>query len=418
MWNLAGAALPLLVGLLIIPELIDGIGKELFGILTLIWAAIGYFSVFDFGLGRALTYHIASVRSGESTVSRSVLLTGAISTIVPGFLGALVLYFLAEPLASKWLHISIDLQDDAIASFQIAALCIPLVSLSSGLRGMIEGFEDFKSSAILRMSLGVLNFVAPYILVMAGYLDLQGIVWALLVSRLFGVFQNIWLLGHKPTRNDVKLFDTEVFRKLLGFGSWMSISSLLGPIMVNLDRYLIAALLSAELVAFYTVPQDLVTRMLFIPVALTSALFPRMTSLFSAGSALDAARLYRKAIVGTGISMGAVVLVLSLLAKPGLSLWLGEDFARESWLLGVILLVGVWFNGLAMIPFAAIQAKGGVKITTLFHVFELVLYIPALYLAIQVAGLTGAAWVWTGRTAMDFVLLHLFRQKQASISTN
>ena len=58
-WNLIGNILPLLIGLLCIPFLVKNIGIERFGVLTLIWTLIGYFSIFDFGIGRALTYSVS-----------------------------------------------------------------------------------------------------------------------------------------------------------------------------------------------------------------------------------------------------------------------------------------------------------------------------------------------------------------------
>ena len=59
-WNLAGNGLPFLLGAVTIPYLIRHLGVEAFGILTLIWGLIGYFSLFDFGLGRALTQQVAA----------------------------------------------------------------------------------------------------------------------------------------------------------------------------------------------------------------------------------------------------------------------------------------------------------------------------------------------------------------------
>jgi O-antigen/teichoic acid export membrane protein len=59
MYNLFGYGLPLLVAVLLIPPLIKGLGEEKFGILSLSWVIVGYFSFFDFGIGRALTKIIA-----------------------------------------------------------------------------------------------------------------------------------------------------------------------------------------------------------------------------------------------------------------------------------------------------------------------------------------------------------------------
>ena len=53
-WNLIGYGVPLVVALFAIPLLIKGLGTDRFGVLTLAWVFIGYLSLFDLGLGRAL----------------------------------------------------------------------------------------------------------------------------------------------------------------------------------------------------------------------------------------------------------------------------------------------------------------------------------------------------------------------------
>src|SRR5579871_5117461 len=58
-WNLLGQVIPLAVALVSIPVLIHHMGTERFGILTIVWMITGYFGLFDFGLGRALTQMVA-----------------------------------------------------------------------------------------------------------------------------------------------------------------------------------------------------------------------------------------------------------------------------------------------------------------------------------------------------------------------
>src|SRR5439155_14376215 len=58
-WNLVGNGAPMAVAVFCIPILIRGLGTERFGVLTLAWALIGYASLFDLGLGRALTQLVA-----------------------------------------------------------------------------------------------------------------------------------------------------------------------------------------------------------------------------------------------------------------------------------------------------------------------------------------------------------------------
>src|ERR671925_513241 len=59
LWNLSGYAAPMLVAVFCIPVLISRLGKDRFGVLTLAWALVGYASLFDLGLGRALTQLVA-----------------------------------------------------------------------------------------------------------------------------------------------------------------------------------------------------------------------------------------------------------------------------------------------------------------------------------------------------------------------
>lgn len=58
-WNALGTLLPVLAAVVAVPPLIDGLGAERFGLLTLVWALVGYASLFVLGLGRALTGVVA-----------------------------------------------------------------------------------------------------------------------------------------------------------------------------------------------------------------------------------------------------------------------------------------------------------------------------------------------------------------------
>src|SRR5438445_11654353 len=59
LYNLLGLGLPLLVAIGSMPMLIHSLGDARFGVLTLIWAVVSYFGLFDLGLGRALTQQLS-----------------------------------------------------------------------------------------------------------------------------------------------------------------------------------------------------------------------------------------------------------------------------------------------------------------------------------------------------------------------
>ena len=55
LYSLIGYIIPVIVALFAIPILINSLGVDKFGVLTLAWMITGYFSILDLGIGRALT---------------------------------------------------------------------------------------------------------------------------------------------------------------------------------------------------------------------------------------------------------------------------------------------------------------------------------------------------------------------------
>jgi O-antigen/teichoic acid export membrane protein len=405
-WNLTGTGLPLVIGVFAIPFLIEHIGVEAFGILTLVWMLIGYFSLFDFGLGRALTQQIATLLVSERTGEIPTLVKSGLSfTVIAGVLGGLGLAAFALPLGREWLNISPALQEPTTFSLFIAAVGIPMTTAATGLRGVLEAYEEFKSVNILRALLGAANFGLPVLSVLIFGTSLPYLVATLVLARAIVLAAYLLLVNRKldvawlsmPSRTGDK-------RRLLSFGAWMTVSNIISPLMVSADRLLIAAVLGASTVAYYTVPFEMLIRILVLPAALTGALFPRLaaTLIVNVPQALG---LYKRSLIIVAGVLGGLCTVIALGSHWGLNLWLGSEFAQESWIIVSVLSVGILLNGIAFVPFTTIQAAGDARTTAILHVLEFVIYVPVLLMALHSFGLVGAAIAWVSRVALDLVLL-------------
>jgi O-antigen/teichoic acid export membrane protein len=407
-WNLLGSALPMLIALPAVPFLVRQIGVEAFGVFTLIWALIGYFSIFDFGLGRALTHQVSTRVTGvERKLLPGLVRSGVLLMLATGVVGGTVLAWLADPLGSSWLNVSENLAPETIISLRLAALGIPLSTLTSGLKGVLEGFEDFRTSSILRTLLGVCNFGLPVLATILVRPSLSVMVLSLLLGRLIVLFAHLVAVNSRLSLMLVlrtRAMPRDKTLALLDFGAWLTVSNVISPLMVTADRFVISSLLGAGAVAYYTVPFDFITRLLVIPAALTSVLFPRFTLLLDR-SAGDADALYRRSIVAVMLAMIPVCVAIVFGSRWGLELWLGEEFAERAWLLSAILGIGLLFNSLAQIPHAFVQAAGNVRATALLHLAEFVVYFPFLLFALKRFGVVGAACAWTVRVIVDYALL-------------
>src|SRR5437870_9216420 len=90
--NLVGEGLPLVVGLASIPFVLHGLGPARFGILSLAWVVVSYFSAFDLGLGRAATKFLAEAfGTGAAATLPAIAWTALLIQALLGAAGGLLL---------------------------------------------------------------------------------------------------------------------------------------------------------------------------------------------------------------------------------------------------------------------------------------------------------------------------------------
>jgi O-antigen/teichoic acid export membrane protein len=412
LWNIAGQVSPLMAAVFSIPILITHLGTTRFGILTLIWMVIGYASVFDLGLSRALTQMIAKRLGHEPDANDLASLgwTGLTLMTVLGGVGGLLLAVLSPWLVQDILRIPHTLQPETLNSFLFLAAYMPALILSIGLRGILEAYQDFGMINVVRAPLGLFNFVAP-LLILPFSKDLSWIVALLILGRLVSTLFYLKAVYRRMT-GPLKL-DWSHVGPMLTFGGWMTVSNLISPLMVYMDRFVIAAWVSIHQVAYYTTPFEIITKVLILPVGLVGVMFPAFgTELIH--NRPRAQRLYERSVKIIFAVVLPVVLLAIGLARPGLGWWLSPQFAEHSYRVGQILCLGVLFNSLAQPAFALIQASGRPDLTAKLHLFEMPLYAVALALLIPRFGLEGVAWAWTLRTAMDCLLLGLIARQLLS----
>lgn len=406
-YNLGGAAIPLFAAAITIPYLMNSLGAERFGALSLIWALIGYFGIFDLGIGRAMTYEVSKVvgSDGHENVRR-VVHAGLILTLATGCVGAMVIYFFVAPNAGAWFKVGVATTQEVRTAFQVAAFGIAPTTLNSGLRGGLEGFGKFSSSSANRALLGTAMFVLPALSCYLGRADLGTITWTLICARML-----VCALGIVQLRASIfgpMLFDINNVMSLLRYGVWVTISGIVSPLMAYGDRFFVSAVVGIEAVSFYAIPQEGISRLLIIPAALASALMPRMTRAAHADALRTAYHLNLRRLACV---MLVVCIVVAVIAHPLLAIWMSKDFADGATVVVYILCVGLWFNAIAQLPITLLHASGRPKQVALLHLSELVVFVGLIVLLSREFGVKGAAAAWAIRVTADFFALHILAMK-------
>jgi O-antigen/teichoic acid export membrane protein len=400
-YNVAGAIVPLVATLVTFPIYLQAIGEERYGILIILWSLLGYFGLFDLGLGRAVTNRIAAFKERTAREREEVFWTALVMNLALGCAGSLVLWGAGNLLFSQFISAPGALMTEVLDALPWMALAFPLLLVASVMSGALMGREEFLAQNAVAIGTGVLVQVVPLLVALFVGPTLPLLVLAVLGVRildgiaLFGLCMRRLPLGIFP-----RLARSQV-RPLFHFGGWVSVTSIISPLLTTLDRVLIGAIAGVKAVTYYSVPFSLASRISVIPGSLSAALFPRFSSL----GASERSALLATAVKSLVVVITPLVVIGMLVMEPFLHWWVDAEFASQAAPVGEILVIGIWANCLAYIPFAMIQGHGRPDLTAKLHLAELLPYVALLWLALEWKGAVGAAMAWSLRVWVDAALM-------------
>lgn len=404
--NLLGQALPFAVGFVTIPYVIRGLGTDRFGVLAVAWLLLGYFSLFDLGLGRATTKFVAECL-GRKELERipQLVWTSLGSQVAFGLLGSLIVGALTPLLVTRILRIPPVLLGETQNTFFLLAAGLPLVLATNALRGVLEAVQRFDLVNYVKVPANILVFLLPAIAIPFG-LRLPGIVLLLVIARGGAVVAYlVCCLRLFPALARQFVFERGLLRSLLGYGGWLTVSSVVSPILNYLDRFFIASLLTITALGYYTPPYEVLIRLQILPASLVATLFPAFAVLGASGSAERMSDLFMRSLKFLVLILGPVTALAVVYARGFLWLWLGPDFAEKSTAPLQFLALGVLINSFAFIPACLLQARNRPDVTAKVNLLLLVPYLGILWVFIPRWGLSGAAMAWALRATLDAGLL-------------
>lgn len=403
-YNLLGLGVPLIAAVFSIPILIEVLGTERFGLLTLIWAVVSYFGLFDLGLGLAMTQQLAVVfaRNDEDKVGPLVA-TSCVLMLGLGA-GAGSLLALLAPLGVEHLT-GVPNPQEAINAVYVLACSMPAVVLTSGLRGILVAKRSFGIVNLIRLPMGLWTFLGPLAVVFFGSARLDWIAAALAAGRVVACFgYGFFAWRELPEAHGRMHLRFRLFRSLYETGGWMTVSNIVSPLMGYIDRFFIGVLVSATAVAYFATPQELVTKIWILPGALTTVLFPSFAEQISKRDGKTWG-LFKESIYWLFVLLLPVTTALAIFSHELLTYWIDPDFASHSAMLLQIFSFGILINCMAHVPFTLIQSAGRARLTALVHLVEVPGFVVVLWWLTSTHGAFGAALAWLFRLLVDTLLM-------------
>ena len=413
-YNLLGNIIPAIFALVFIPLLIKGLGTERFGILSIAWMIIGYFSFFDFGIGKGLTKIIAEkIGLNQTDQISKIFWTSLFLMVSISLLASIIISFFIPSLINIF-NISKNLRQETTSIFYILALAIPIVTTMTGLRGLLEAHQKFAIINIMKVFLGMFTFLGPLLVLIFTNSLFWIIVFLLFIRIIMWILYLLQCLNvQKEIRNEIKI-DFKSITPVLKFSIWITLGNIIAPIILYSDRFLIGALISVVAITYYVTPYELVTRLLMIPVALSGVLFPIFSASFISNPDTTK-KIFFRGVKFIFLTMYPFILLIITFSYEGIELWLGKDFAVNSSLILQLLAAGILMNSLSLIPNNFFQGIGKPKIPTIINLIEFPFYILMMWFSIKINGIKGAALAFMIMAGIDATIMYIAAYKLSLI---
>lgn len=400
-YNLAGSIAPIALSLVTVPPYLHLVGPERYGVLAIAWLLLGYFGLFDLGLGRATSFRIAA-QSAEPPAVRAKTFWAALAVnAAMGMVGGVILWLASRYFFEHMMRIDERLRPEVLAAVPFLAAAVPIATITGVFTGALQARQRFLETNIISATSTALFQLLPLALAWRFGPNLSLLLFGAVTTRLLAAAALAYSCHKQLTRGHRFHFDRDEIVVLLKYAGWANLTSIFGPVLYLIDRFMIGAIIGASAVTTYTVPYQLASRTVMLPGALTTALFPRLSS----ASDADRAVMARSASLTLIAVLSPIFLGGIYIMGPFLHIWVGAQLGDEGPWVGRIMLIAMWANALALVAFTRLQASGRPDLVTKIILCEIPPYLASLALLTHMFGLIGAAIAAACRMFGDYVLL-------------
>ena len=390
-FNFMGAATPALANLVAVPVLVNNLGNADYGLLTLVLALVGYFSLLDISATQGSTRFIAEYDSlGQPRQANEVISFGLFIYLTIGLVGMILIYGAAPFLIKSVFEIPATSTATALTTLKLAAVAFLFSQLQSYLGSIPQAMQRFGVSAAAEAFFGS---AAPLLSMGVAILDggIEDVVSARLGLSIINV--GVLLIIVLRLRPDFKLAKAgkSIRRRLLSFSAFSYLSNIAGVSYAYADRMILGILLGLNDITLYSVPTTLVNRLFGMTYRLGSVIYPAASKLAAVGDKQGVRQVYLLASRYMTAINSLLILMLVVYGQDLLRLWVGPQFVEQGYPVLVLITLGMLVDSMTNLPSLINNAVAHPRTTGLFAVARALIGIAALIIGTLKGGIIGTA---------------------------
>lgn len=324
MANFGGTIWQAIMGLVFIPLYIKFMGIEAWGLVGFFTTLQVVFNLLDLGLSNTLNREMArlSVLPGKEEEMRNLARTLEVIYWVVAVLAGILIISLSPFIADHWIQarqLSHGTVKVALISMGVVtAFQMPIGLYTGGLMGLekqvlLNEINVARSTARGGGAVLILWLVSPTV---EAFFSWQIVVAAVNVFVLAAFFWRMLpVVQNKPS------FQRRLFLGVWKFAAGMSGITALAVILTQMDKVILSKMLSLKVFGYYMVASTVAMSLTRFTGPVMSAVYPRLTKLFSAEDEAGLSGLYHKSCQLMSILVLPVAVTVCLFSREILFVW-------------------------------------------------------------------------------------------------
>lgn len=366
---------------------LEHLGSHRYGIWMFLNAIVASSGILNVGIiGAVIKVVSAELGAGAGPRRIGELANSALGIALIS--GVLTVAVALGAVALGWRGVSSS-TNELVVTAAAAAVLLMLEQIDAAFSSVLKGGEHFGVTARVEMLFKTVQIVAALAVTII-WSDLGYLFLALIAVSSCRVLTKMWRMrqvyGLVHTRPSLASVST-----LIPYAKWGWVHGLGGFMLGVADRLIVASVLGAEALAFYSLLLMFPQQVHSMTAAAVGVAFPRISGLLSSGD-IEAVKALRSRIyILTAVPAAIVTLILVVFAPEIFTLWLGKLLPPDAMRAMAPLCVAFFVLCLNVAPYYTLLGMGQVKYVAVINLVAGIASITVLVLLLDSEGLYGAA---------------------------
>jgi O-antigen/teichoic acid export membrane protein len=395
--NFLGRFWGFLSAFLFTPLYIKFLGVEAYSIISFSLVLSGFMFVLGAGLSTTLTREFA-LKTNSSTDKVNTLKTFELFYYFISIVVLLLFFAFSEFISHNWLKLDKVSPEEVTFYLKIMGFGISFQLLCEFYIGGFMGLEKQIKANTYQIVWGVFRngivIIPIYFFPSLKFF----FIWQSIITIIYALVLRYNLTKELKVKIPIfrkPIFDKSVLNNTWKFAAGIFFVSLVASFNTQMDKLAISKLLPINILGYYTLAISLAQSIILLVNPISTAVMPRISSLFSQDEYKKVKELYEKMTLLISILVFSFGLNILFNGKNLIWIWTNNlVLANNSSIFIPILSVGMIVYSFQILPFNLAIANAYTKLNNFLGILSLIVTLPGYWIMTNIYGAIGAAITW------------------------